>query len=104
MFQNVYVYFLVNAAFTNVQITHTMGTTTPPYHDRSWILNFTLVTIWMVFFFFSTENDFHFSSEMLTPHTTFPLCITPVYMSSSQNQILMILCTVKGEIPNIMDQ
>ena len=53
LLQNVYISFSVNGAFT-VQVTHAVGTNTPPYHDRPW--NFTVVTIWMVFFFFGTEN------------------------------------------------
>ena len=33
-----------------------MGTNTPPYQHRCWLLNFALITIWMVLFLFSPED------------------------------------------------
>ena len=43
----------MNGAFTDVQVTHAMATDTPPYHHRCWLLNFVLITIWMVLYLFS---------------------------------------------------
>ena len=59
LLQNLYVPFSINGAFTDVQVTHdAMGTNTPPYHHRCWLLNFVLVTIWMVLFLFTRRPCF----------------------------------------------
>lgn len=42
LFQNLYVPFTINGAFTDVPITHAMDTNTTPYHHRGWLLNFAL--------------------------------------------------------------
>uniref|UniRef100_A0A0E9RE37 Uncharacterized protein n=1 Tax=Anguilla anguilla TaxID=7936 RepID=A0A0E9RE37_ANGAN len=56
LLQNLYISFCINGAVTDVQVTHSIGTDTPPYHDRRWLLDLTLMTAWMVFFLFGLEN------------------------------------------------
>ncbi len=50
--QNLYVLFSINGAITEVQVTFAKGTDTTPYHDRPWLLDLLLVTVWMILFFF----------------------------------------------------
>ncbi len=47
--QNLYVLFSINGAITEVQVTFAKGTDTTPYHDRPWLLDLLLVTVWMIF-------------------------------------------------------
>ena len=56
LLQHLYVPFSINGAFTDVQVTHAMGTNIPPYHHICWLLNFLLITIWMVLFLFGPED------------------------------------------------
>ncbi|MED6237276.1 hypothetical protein ATANTOWER_021960, partial [Ataeniobius toweri] len=57
LLQNLYVPFSNNDAFTDVQVTHdAMGTNIPPYHQRCWLLNFTLIIIQIVPFLFDPED------------------------------------------------
>ena len=56
LLQNLDVPFSIDGAVTDMYVAHAMGTNTPPYHHRSWLLNFALVTIWMVFFLFCPED------------------------------------------------
>ncbi len=49
--QNLYVLFSINGAITEVQVTFAKGTDTTPYHDRPWLLDLLLVTVWMILFF-----------------------------------------------------
>ncbi len=46
--QNLYVLFSINGAITEVQVTFAKGTDTTPYHDRPWLLDLLLVTVWMI--------------------------------------------------------
>ncbi len=54
--QNLYVLFSINDAITEVQVTFAKGTDTTPYHDRPWLLDLLLVTVWMILFFFGPEH------------------------------------------------
>ncbi len=54
--QNLYVLFSINGAITEVQVTFAKGTDTTPYHDRPWLLDLLLVTVWMILFFFGPEH------------------------------------------------
>ncbi len=54
--QNLYVLFSINGAITEVQVTFAKGTDTTPYHDRPWLLDLLLVTVWMILFFFCPEH------------------------------------------------
>ncbi len=58
--QNLYVLFSINGAITEVQVTFAKGTDTTPYHDRPWLLDLLLVTVWMILFFLvrSTRHPF----------------------------------------------
>ncbi len=46
----------INGAITEVQVTFAKGTDTTPYHDRPWLLDLLLVTVWMILFFFGPEH------------------------------------------------
>ncbi len=48
--------FQHNGAITEVQVTFAKGTDTTPYHDRPWLLDLLLVTVWMILFFFGSEH------------------------------------------------
>ncbi|MEQ2245552.1 hypothetical protein ILYODFUR_029097 [Ilyodon furcidens] len=53
LLQNLDVPFSINGAFTAVPLTHdAMGTNTPPYHHRCWLLNFVLIIIQIVLLLF----------------------------------------------------
>ncbi len=54
--QNLYVLFSINGAITEVQVTFAKGTDTTPYHDRPWLLDLLLVTVWMILFFFGPQH------------------------------------------------
>ncbi len=54
--KNLYVLFSINGAITEVQVTFAKGTDTTPYHDRPWLLDLLLVTVWMILFFFGPER------------------------------------------------
>ncbi len=58
--QNLYVLFSINGAITEVQVTFAKGHWHNPYHDRPWLLDLLLVTVWMILFFFgpSTRRPF----------------------------------------------
>lgn len=71
---NLFVPFNINAAVTSVQVTHSMGVNTPPYHSRCWLLNFVLATIWMVLFQINVEDTLSMISqnnfEIWSDHST----------------------------------
>ena len=47
----------ITCTFTNMQITHAVGTDAPTYDHRGSLLHFfSLITVWMVFFIFGTYN------------------------------------------------
>ncbi|KAL0984768.1 hypothetical protein UPYG_G00146690 [Umbra pygmaea] len=48
----------------DVQVTHAMGTDTPPYHERRWLFDLMLITAWMVLFLFGPENKMVEDVEM----------------------------------------
>ncbi len=43
-----YIPFSIHSAFQNMQAAHTICTYVPPYHQRCWLLNWTLITRWKV--------------------------------------------------------
>lgn len=63
----------VNGTVTGVQVTHAMGTSTPPYHHRHCLMNFALVTIRVIHFLFTPEDTMPMISKMWTHQTTAPL-------------------------------
>uniref|UniRef100_A0A3B4CD99 Shugoshin C-terminal domain-containing protein n=1 Tax=Pygocentrus nattereri TaxID=42514 RepID=A0A3B4CD99_PYGNA len=87
LLQNLYVPFNINGAFRDVQVTHAMGTNTPPHHQRCWLLNFALITIRTVLFLFGPEDTTSMISKnnlkcgLIRPQDTFPLCVSPSQMS-----------------------
>ena len=55
----------INGTFTYLQITHAVGTDAPPCHHRGWLLHFSFVTVWMVFFsLWHVESDIRFSRSI----------------------------------------
>ena len=56
LLQNLYVLFGINGSITEMWVTFAKGTDTTPYHDRPWLLDLLLVTVWMVLFFFGPEH------------------------------------------------
>ncbi len=81
--QNLYVLFSINGAITEVQVTFAKGTDTTPYHDRPWLLDLLLVTVWMILFFFGPEHTASIPPKkylkywFIWPQYTFPLCDGP---------------------------
>ncbi len=53
---NLYIPFSIHSAFQNMQAAHTVCTYAPPYHQRCWLLNWTLITHWKVSVLFSPED------------------------------------------------
>ncbi len=51
-----YIPFSIHSAFQNMQAAQTVCTYAPPYHQRCWLLNWTLITRWTVSLFFSPED------------------------------------------------
>ena len=84
LLQNLCVPFSINGAFTDMQVTHAMGTNTPPYHHKCRLLNFALITIWMVLLPFGPEDTTSMISKnylkcgLIRPQHTFPLCNFPI--------------------------
>ncbi len=62
-----------------MQAAHTLCTYPPPYHQRCWFLNWTLITCWKVSLIFSPEDMVSLISnknvtfELVWPLNTFPL-------------------------------
>ncbi len=48
--------FSIHSAFQNMQAAHTVCTYAPPYHQKCWLLNWTLITRWKVSLLFSPED------------------------------------------------
>ncbi len=100
LLQNLYVPLSVNGAFTDVQVTHAMGTYTPSQHHRCWLLNFALITIWMVFFLFGLEDSTANISKndvkcgLVRPQHTFPLQVSPSKMNSRPEKSAVLLDVV----------
>ncbi len=65
--QNLYVLFSINGAITEVQVTFAKGTDTTPYHDRPWLLDLLLVTVWMILFFFGPEHTASIPRPIFAP-------------------------------------
>ncbi len=100
--QNLYVLFSINVAITEVQVTFAKGTDTTPYHDRPWLLDLLLVTVWMILFFFGPEHTASIPPKkylkywFIWPQYTFPLCDGPSQMPPSPEKSTALLDTVKG--------
>ncbi len=98
--QNLYVFFSINGAITEVQVTFAKGTDTTPYHDRPWLLDLLLVTVWMILFFFGPEHTASIPSKkylkywFIWPQYTFPLCDGPSQMPPSPEKSTALLDTV----------
>ena len=114
LLQNLYVPFSIYGAVTDVQVPHdAIGTNTPPYHHRCWLMNFVLITIRMVLFLFGQEDTTSMISKnnlqcgLVRPQHTFPLCASPLQMSSGQEKpapfldvvdIWLSLCIVEFQL------
>ncbi len=103
--QNLYVLFSVNGAITEVQVTFAKGTDTTPYHDRPWLLDLLLVTVWMILFFFGPEHTASIPPKkylkywFIWPQYTFPLCDGPSQMPPSPEKSTALLDTVNIGLP-----
>ncbi len=51
-----YIPFSIHSAFQNMQAAHTVCTYAPPYHQRCWLLIWTLITRWKVSLLFIPED------------------------------------------------
>ncbi len=103
--QNLYVLFSINGAITEVQVTFAKGTDTTPYHDRPWLLDLLLVTVWMILFFFGPEHTASIPPKkylkywFIWPQYTFPLCDGPSQMPPSPEKSTALLDTVNIWLP-----
>ena len=94
LFQKLYERFSIYGALTAVQVTHAMGTNTPPYQHRCWLLNFALITIRTVLFGPEDTTSMIFKNNLkhglIRPQNTFPL-FSPSQMSSGPEKPAVIL-------------
>ncbi len=103
--QNLYVLFSINGAITEVQVTFAKGTDTTPYHDRPWLLDLLLVTVWMILFFFGPEHTASIPPQkylkywFIWPQYTFPLCDGPSQIPPSPEKSTALLDTVNIGLP-----
>ncbi len=101
----IYVLFSINGAITEVQVTFAKGTDTTPYHDRPWLLDLLLVTVWMILFFFGPEHTASIPPKkylkywFIWPQYTFPLCDGPSQMPPSPEKSTALLDTVNIGLP-----
>ncbi len=99
------VLFSINGAITEVQVTFAKGTDTTPYHDRPWLLDLLLVTVWMILFFFGPEHTASIPPQkylkywFIWPQYTFPLCDGPSQMPPSPEKSTALLDTVNIGLP-----
>ncbi len=99
------VLFSINGAITEVQVTFAKGTDTTPYHDRPWLLDLLLVTVWMILFFFGPEHTASIPPKkylkywFIWPQYTFPLCDGPSQMPPSPEKSTALLDTVNIGLP-----
>ncbi len=88
-----------------VQVTFAKGTDTTPYHDRPWLLDLFLVTVWMILFFFGPEHTASIPPKkylkywFIWPQYTFPLCDGPSQMPPSPEKSTVLLDTVNIGLP-----
>ncbi len=103
--QNLYVLFSINGTITEEQVTFAKGTDTTPYHDRPWLLDLLLVTVWMILFFFGPEHTASIPPKkylkywFIWPQYTFPLCDGPSQMPPSPEKSTALLDTVNIGLP-----
>ncbi|MEQ2173318.1 hypothetical protein GOODEAATRI_030946 [Goodea atripinnis] len=88
LLQNLYLPFSINGAFTDVQVTHAMGTNTPLYHHICCLLNFALKMILIL-------NVFSSFSPLATAFGLSFKCRDFYRFPDS----LMILWTIADKIP-----
>ncbi len=87
--QNLYVLFSIMVPSQKCTVTFAKGTDTTPYHDRPWLLDLLLVTVWMILFFFGPEHTASIPPKnylkywFIWPQYTFPLCDGPSQMPPS---------------------
>ncbi len=78
---------------------------TTPYHDRPWLLDLLLVTVWMILFFFGPEHTASIPPKkylkywFIWPQYTFPLCDGPSQMPPSPEKSTALLDTVNIGLP-----
>ncbi len=81
------------------------GHWTTPYHDRPWLLDLLLVTVWMILFFFGPEHTASIPPKkylkywFIWPQYTFPLCDGPSQMPPSPEKSTALLDTVNIGLP-----
>ncbi|MEQ2190234.1 hypothetical protein GOODEAATRI_033684 [Goodea atripinnis] len=93
LLQKLYEPFNIIGAFTDVKVTHAMGSNTPPYHHRCWLLNFVLITIWIVKVFGNPDID-KFKCGLVRPQHTLPICVSPSQLSSGPEKSAAFLGVV----------
>ena len=93
--------YTVNRALTDFTVTHdAMGTNTPTYHLRCWLLKLVLVIIWMNLFLFSVAVTASMISKnnlrcgVVRPQHTFPLCVSLSQMRSDSEKSAAFLDVV----------
>ncbi len=79
--------------------------TQPPYHDRPWLLDLLLVTVWMILFFFGPEHTASIPPKkylkywFIWPQYTFPLCDGHPRLPPSPEKSTALLDTVNIGLP-----
>ncbi len=74
-------------------------------HDRPWLLDLLLVTVWMILFFFGPEHTASIPPKkylkywFIWPQYTFPLCDGPSQMPPSPEKSTVLLDTVNIGLP-----
>ncbi len=77
-------YIFQHSAFQNMQAAHTVCPYAPPYHQRCWLLKWTLITRWKVSLLFSPEDTASVISDknvkfgLIWPLNTFTLWNSPI--------------------------
>ncbi len=102
---NLYITFNIHSAIQNMQAAHTICTYAPPYNQRCWLLNWTLMTRWKVSLLFCTEDTAYVISnknitfELVWPQKTFPLWNSPFYVSLGPQDTTALLGHVHIWLP-----
>ncbi len=83
-----------------MQAAHTLCTYPPPYHQRCWFLNWTLITCWKVSLIFSPEDMVSLiSNKNVTFELVWPLNTFPLFHPIHQHGGLCLPIVVSGSIP-----
>ncbi len=74
-----------HSAFQNMQAAHTVCIYAPPYHQRCWLLNWTLITCWKVSLLCSLEDT---ASMISNKNVKIGLSLTIEHFSTLKQSIL----------------